>query len=269
MGYYGLGRTELCERFRAGRMPTEEDFISLIESMVNAVDDGFRVSGENGFEIKQMNECSRLASFFATLSERKPEWFVNIRKNGEQGETILNVKTPEMKENETAVTLLGKRSAENPEGASEVRMGVGCVAPQCELDVDGAIASKGRLGYENENLEVVADGEWHDVTEVLTGCQCFEVVAGVGGNEGDGKFALAHAIAVNTFNKNPSINLTQSYSGGRGSKIDFRWKTAANKFDFTLQMRVHHKYDDEGKIKVRYRITKLWYDTQMIGSITK
>ncbi|OWV22799.1 hypothetical protein B7991_01095 [Fibrobacter sp. UWB3] len=269
MEYIGLNRSELKYRFTAGRMPTEEDFMSLIDSMVNAVDDGFRVSEENGLEIKQRRDNSRLASFFSNLAERKPEWFASVRKNIEQGETCLNIKTPEMKEDETAVTLLSKRSAENPEGASEIRMGVGCVAPQSELDVNGVIASKGRLGYENENLEVVADGEWHDVTEVLTGCQCFEIVAGVGGNEGDGKFALAHAIAVNTFNKNPSINLTQSYSGGRGSKIDIRWKTAANKFEFTLQLRVHHKYDDEGKVKVRYRLTKLWYDTQMIGSIGK
>ena len=107
------------------------------------------------------------------------------------------------------------------------------------------------------------------IGEVETTVYAESIVAGVGGNEGDGKFALAHAIAVNTFNKNPSINLTQSYSGGRGSKIDIRWRKGENKYEYTLQMRVRHKFDKTGKIKVRYHITKLWYDTQMIGSIVK
>ena len=40
MEYIGLNRSELKYRFTAGRMPTEEDFMSLIDSMVNAVDDG-------------------------------------------------------------------------------------------------------------------------------------------------------------------------------------------------------------------------------------
>ena len=41
MQYLKLSRKELKERFKAGRMPTEEDFMSLIDSLVNSVDEGF------------------------------------------------------------------------------------------------------------------------------------------------------------------------------------------------------------------------------------
>ena len=268
MEYLKLSRRELKERFKAGRMPTEEDFMSLIDSVVNSIDEGFEVNEENGLQIKQKKDSGRLASFFANLTEHKPQWFLNLRKNLEKNESSLNIKTPSMGAEDTAVTVVGSYS-ENATKKQKPRVGIGNADPQCELDVNGLVASKGRMGYSNNRFEVVADGEWHNVTDVLTGCHCFEVVAGVGGKEGDGKFALAHAIAVNAFNSHPSVNLTQSYSGGRGAKIDIRWRKGQNKYEFTLQMRVRHKYDEDGKIKVRYHITKLWYDSQMIGSITK
>ncbi len=85
MEYLKLSRNELKERFRAGRMPTEEDFMSLIDSMVNSVDEGFTVSEENGLEIKQRRDSSRLMSFFSNLAERNPQWFANVRRNIEKG----------------------------------------------------------------------------------------------------------------------------------------------------------------------------------------
>ena len=267
-GYNLLNRNQLKDRFRAGQMPTQDDFHSLIDSVVNCVEEGFDVDFENGLEIRQKKDSGHLASFFANLTEHMPQWMLGLRKNIEKGECSLNLKTPDMKPEQTAVTVVGS-TADKPGKESTIRVGVGTSTPKCELDVDGIIASKGRIGFENDKFEVVADGEWHDVTEVLTGCQCFEVVAGVGGKEGDGKFALAHAIAVNAFNSNPSVNITQSFSGGRGAKIEIRWKKCEKKYEFTLQIRVRHKYDDAGKIKVRYQLTKLWHDTQMIGSLEK
>lgn len=266
--YLKLCRNDLKERFKAGRMPTEEDFMSLIDSMVNCMDEGFDVTEENGLEIKQKKDGGRLASFFANLAEHKPQWFIDVRKNTEKNESRLNLRTPNLNPEESAMTVVSMRS-EDADIKNKTRVGIGIATPKCALDVNGAIASKGRLGYENDKYDVPADGEWHDVTDVLSGCHCYEIVAGVGGNEGDGKFAIAHAIATNAFNCHPSVKLTHSYSGGRGSRIDIRFCKSKNKYEYTLQLRTHHKYDDSGKIKVRYRLTKLWYDTQMLGSIAK
>ena len=266
MEYLKLSRKELKERFKAGRMPTEEDFMSLIDSLVNSVDEGFDVSEENGLQIKQKKDGGCLASFFANLSEHRPQWLLKLRKDIKKGESSLDIKTPNMLK-DSGVTIVSPTFANREE--SKVRVGVGNAEPQCELDVDGVIASKGRIGAENSKFNVPADGNWHDVTGVLDGCQCFEIVAGVGGNEGDGRFALAHAIAVNVFNEHPTVKITQSYSGGRGSKIDIRWRKCENKYTYTLQMRVRHKFDKTGEIKVRYHLTKLWCDTKMEGSIPK
>ena len=224
MQYLKLSRKELKERFKAGRMPTEEDFMSLIDSLVNSVDEGFDVDEEIGLQVKQKKDSGCLASFFVNLTEHRPQWLLKLRKNVEKGESSLNVKTPNMGSDDTGLTIVSPNNADGAE--PKVRVGVGNAAPRCELDVDGLIASKGR-------------------------------------------FALAHAIAVNVFNEHPTVEITQSYSGGRGSKIDIRWRKGENKYEYTLQMRVRHKFDKTGKIKVRYHITKLWYDTQMIGSIVK
>jgi len=269
MEYMKLSRNELKERFRAGRMPTEEDFMSLVDSMVNSVDEGFVVSEENGLEIKQKKDSSRLMSFFSNLVERKPQWFASIRKNSEKGESSFNLKSTNMNSEESAVTIVNRLPGDCSCESPRTLVGVGKAVPKCELDVNGLIASKGRIGFEDDKYEVAADGEWHDVTDVLTGCQCFEIVAGVGGSEGDGKFALAHAIAVNVFNSRPKVEITQSYSGGRGARIEIRWRKNQGKFDFTLQLRVRHKYQNADKVRVRYKLTKLWYDTQMIESILK
>ena len=270
MEYHKLNRVELRDRFRAGRMPTEDDFMSLIESMVNSVDEGFDVSEDNGLAIRQQKENGRLLSFFSSQTEYDPLWSANVLKNTEKGETSLNLKVPNMGVDESAMTFVGPLPSNVENNSSKVRVGIGCAAPKSELDVNGSIASKGRVGHENEKFEVFADGEWYDVTDVLTGCQCFEIVAGVGGVDGDGKFALTHAIAVNVFNSHPSVNVTQSYSGGRGSRIDIRWqKNKKNKFEFTLQLRVHGKFKNGNKIKVRYHLTQLWFDTQMNGSVIK
>ena len=81
MEYLKLSRRELKERFKAGRMPTEEDFMSLIDSVVNSIDEGFEVNEENGLEIKQKKDNGRLMSFFANLTEHRPQWFMSLRKN--------------------------------------------------------------------------------------------------------------------------------------------------------------------------------------------
>ena len=92
MEYLRLTRAELKERFKAGRMPTEEDFMSLIDSMVNAMDEGFVVSEENGLEIKQKKDNGKLASFFANLAEHQPLWFLNTRKNAEKKRNRIEFK---------------------------------------------------------------------------------------------------------------------------------------------------------------------------------
>lgn len=263
-------REQLKKRFSAGNMPAEEDFHCLIDSVVNSIDEGIVVSEANGMELRPRGDNGCLISLFQDQKTLDYDWSVNIVNNKESKESSLNVNMRLNRDTvKNAVTLVSKRSDNPSMDLPNVNVGIGCNSPKGELDVNGMIASRGRVGYEDEKYKVIADGEWYDVTDVLTGCQCFEVVAGVGGLDGDGRFALTHAIAVNVFNSHPSVNITRSYSGGGGSKIDVRWHKCKNKFEFTLQLRVRSNFKEGKKVQVRYHLTKLWYDTQMNGSIVK
>lgn len=248
-------REKLKSFFREGQMPCEDDFFDLIDSMVNVEDDGFEKTAENGLELSQLTNSGKLMSFYENATEGKPLWQVELRKNVDDAESSnLHVTTPSMDEASCVLTLSGKGS-----------VGIGTRYPESELDVNGTLACNGRMGKENEKLKVVADGKWYDITEQQTGCVAFEVVAGVGGQEEEGRFALTHAIALNVFHGKPSINKTQSYCGGRGARIDIRWVKGSEKYSFKLQLRTRCAY--KSGIVVRYRLTKLWFDNMMVGSL--
>jgi len=253
-----LSREILKDRFKYGSMPCEEDFCDLIDSMVNVEDDGFEKSIDNGLEISQLTDSGKLMSFFENVTEGDPLWQVELRKNSDYEEaSSLHVFSPSQGDSSSVISMVGSPSV--------TAVGVGTRAPECTLDVNGIMACEGRMGKENMELTVAADGEWHDITEQLTGCEAFEVMAGVGGQESEGKFALTHAIAMNVFHGKPSINKTQSYYGGRGSRIDIRWAKGSERYTFKLQLRTHCAYR-EGAY-VRYRLTKLWFDNMMVGSL--
>lgn len=250
-----LNRNVLKSRFRAGQMPCEEDFSDLIDSMVNVEDDGFEKTAENGLEVSQLTDSGKLMSFYENATEGKPLWQVELRRNSsELDHSSLHVTSPNLDGASSVLTLSGGGS-----------VGIGNRHPESELDVNGTVSCAGRMGKENEKLKVVADGKWYDITEQLNGCEAFEIIAGVGDVDGEGRFALTHAIALNVFHGKPSINKTQSYCGGRGSRIDIRWIKGKEKYSYKLQLRTRCAY--KSKVAVRYRITKLWFDNMMAGSL--
>lgn len=250
-----LNRQSLKSRFRTGMMPCEEDFQDLIDSSVNVEDDGFEKTAENGLELSQLTDSGKLMSFYENATEGAPLWHVELRKDSSEIEhSYLHVTTPSTNESSSVMTLSGK-------GA----VGICTRQPECEMDVNGVVSCKGRIGKENEELKVVADGKWHDITEQLTGCEAFEVIAGIGGQDSEGQFALTHAIALNVFHGRPAIKKTQSYFGGRRSRIDIRWAKGDEKYSYKLQLRTHCAY--KSKTMVRYKIMKLWFDNMMVGSL--
>lgn len=251
-----LNRRDLKDRFSEGRMPCEEDFCGLIDSMVNLIDDGFQKTKEEGLKVSQLKDSGTLMSFYENATEGRPLWQMNIRYNNDDGyATNLHFIAPDSKENANVLTL-----------SSSGKVGVGVCMPKHELDVNGVVACKGRIGWENEKLKVPADGEWHNITEQLTGCEAYEVIAGVGDQDGEGRFALTRAVAMNVFGCKPRIDKTCSYCGGRRSRIDIRWVKGSEKHSFILQLRTHCPYS-KNDIFVRYKLTKLWLDNMMEGSL--
>lgn len=251
-------RKTLEAKFKNGRMPSEVAFADLIDSTLNLVDDGFEKTVEDGLRIFQLGD-GKLMSFYQNMATLSSMWFVGIDKATENL-SFGNSSNPH---------ILTLRSVGNDDTESNdvPKMGVGINTdnPRFELDVAGTIACFGRVGRRGE-LAVPADGNWHDITEMLTGCQAYEVVAGVGGKDADGKFALMHAFALNAYNDKSHITYHQAHYGAKCNRLELRWEKGANaeNFEYTLQLRVESSYGD--KIWVNYHITRLWHDPVMYGS---
>lgn len=248
-----LDRNTLRNRFKKGSMPSEQDFGSLIDSMVNILEEGFDRSTNDGLKITQIADSGRLFSFYRDISVDKPLWFVGFGA----GNQALTIGTPDQPNALSLVAPSGDAGAE-----SRVAIGINNPNPSANLDVNGNIAAHGRRGQRGE-LPVPADGDWHDVTAALTGCEIFEVVAGVGGAENDGRYSLLHAVALNAFNDKSSIKNQTTYFGTKCNRIELRWQAAPeqSKFHYTLQMRTRCHWG-EG-VWVRYYLTRLWFDPLM------
>ncbi|WP_292916570.1 hypothetical protein [Nitrosomonas sp.] len=239
-------------------MPSEVAFADLIDSTLNLIDDGFDRTVEDGLKVSQLGD-GKLMSFYQNMATLSAMWSVGIDK-ATTNLSFGNQSNPH-------VLTLSSIGPVDPDSAGAAKMGVGIntAIPRFELDVAGTIASYGRVGQRGE-LAVPADGNWHDVTEMLTGCQAFEVVAGVGGKDADGKFALMHAFALNTYNTKGHITYHQSHYGAKCNRLELRWQNGENveNFEYKLQLRVEASYGDN--IWVNYYMTRLWHDPLMYES---
>lgn len=257
----GIKRDSLKSLFKSGQMPTEKDFSTLIDSMVNQIDEGFDKTADDGLRISQIG-TGKLLSFYENLSVNSPQWFLEM---GPRlfGERSLHVVAQGSQAPTTVLSLVRRSGDEASERGALVAVGVNKRDPRHELDVAGTVRSHGRIGRAGE-MAAPADGKWHDITEPLSGCNALEIVAGVGARDDEeGKYALVHAVAVNAFDGKGNISLTQSNYGSGCSRLMMRWRTPdkADKFRYVLQMRTHCPY--ESGAWIRYHITQLWFDPLM------
>lgn len=238
-------RKTLKNYFGKGRMPSESHFGDLIDSTLNVIDEGFDKSAKDGFKIAQLGDSGKLLSFFENITVKSALWSIRI----DTGTGNLNFDA----ENKKNILTL------SPEG----NVGINKKNPEFELDVEGVVASKGRIGSKQGSIP--ADGKWHDIIDELDGCQAFEVMSGVGGEKKAGKYALLHAFALNTFNAKGKIICHQSHYGSRCNRLQLRWSGKMN--SYSLQLRTGYCFDDG--VLAKYYITKLWFDPFMDESREK
>jgi hypothetical protein len=250
-------RSTLKHFFRHGALPSADQFGDLIDSTVNQVDDGFDKTPENGIEISSLGAHDSLISFFRSARSQNALWTIGYDQDQDK---LLFKKLDPSERPRTVLSL-------SPDG----KVGVNRKDPICALDVGGVVRSEGRLGTAPADRAVPADGRWHDVTDALTGCHAFEVMAGVGKLK-TGRYALMHAIAMNAYNpsglffnflkRKNRIKCHHAYFSDRGNKLQLRW--AGRDREYRLQLRSRCNYG-EG-IFVRYFLTRLWFDEAMEGS---
>jgi hypothetical protein len=292
-------RDTLKKFFTDGALPTSTEFGVLIDSTLNMKDEGFTKSAKNGVEISSLGSSTGLMSFFRDSQPQTPLWSIHFDDNGQQNlifkcnfaEGSGDSVTPES-DNVDVAAGIEPTLTFSPAGW----LGVHTDSPGCELDVNGTLRCATRLGTVPERMiseedsdfpdangmlvdqstPVPADGKWHNITSSMSGCQAIEVVAGVG-KKNTGRYALLHAVALNTFNprglffnfwrwKN-KIKHNQAYYRSRSDKLSLRWSGEQQSYFLQIQTNSDYGLDDQGQpIRINYHITKLWTDPRMARS---
>ena len=260
-------RDTLRSFFGAGMLPTQDHFGDLVDSMLNMSDEGFRKSAENGLEVSTPVGYDALVSFYRDQSMRSPLW--SIAYGGERD--LLAFKAGAA--SATAPGRDGSEPASVLALDARGRVGIGTDAPRTTLDVAGVVASEGRLGrYAAKTLPPpLADGEWHDLTGPLEGCQAFEVIAGAG-RVGGGRFALIHAVALNAYNPRPGwldlfglrrrIRAQGMWFGRRCDQLELRWSGSSGR-QASYRLQVRSRCDYGADVPIRVGVTRLWFDDPM------
>lgn len=244
-------RSTLKNYFEKGRMPSEQQFADLIDSMLNMVDEGFDKSAVDGLKVSQLGENTALISFYHHTDLNRPIWTLTCDRDKGQ--------------------LLIKNSSGQPciLLSADGHVGIGQTMPKYPLDVAGVIAAQGRTG--GIKGLVPADGQWHPILENLTGCQALEVMAGVGKPK-TGRYALVRATALNAFHpsgflmnifsRKNRIHYQHAYYRSRCDRIMLRWQP--NGDAYALALKTKCAYSDD--IRVQYNLTRLWFDNTMAAS---
>jgi hypothetical protein len=229
-------RKTLKKYFKKGCLPSEKEFGYLIDSMLNTIDEGFEKTKEEGLKISSLGKSDKLAGFYRDIEKKSPIWSIEFN---DPGNCLV------FKGRENTVLCL------DPQG----KVGINTDKPQAHLDVEGTIASKGRMGKYKDG-KVPADGKPHTILEGLDGCHAFEIMAGAGGKEKSGQYALVHTFAVNTYNSKGSIADHQAHYGSRCNRIKLWWE--GDPHNYCLKIKTSSCYGDGSAIC--YQITELWFD---------
>jgi hypothetical protein len=260
-------RESLRSYFTDGSLPTQAHFADLIDSMLNMSDEGFTKSVERGFEISAAAGYEALLSFFRDQDPDAPLWSVGF--GGAQGQLLIRSNQPPA--GDVSPDSVPPLWTLDPAG----RVGIRHAQPEAALDVDGVVRSKGRRGSyaRSPAVPLLANGQWQDLTDDLDGCQAFEVTAGAG-RQGEGHFALVHAVALNTynptlgifdfFNRKRGINTTHAFYSRRCDRLQLRWQgTHGRNAVYRLQARTGCDYGNG--IAIKAHVTQLWFDPHMDG----
>jgi len=268
-------RKTLSDNFSEGKLPTQEAFGDLIDSMVNIVDDGFDKSANDGMKVAQLGNDSKLISFYDEITVKTPLWSIAFSTSGYDGgaTNYKNLNFYYGGNNATGLTLANAAwgdAGEENNAEAKIRVGINKNTPEHELDVNGVIASDGRLGREGGNeFRVRADGKWHLIITQLNGCQAFEIMAGVG-KKRSGRYALLHAFALSTFNsKKGNITSHQAHFSSRCDQIDLRWIGETNSYSLEMRTRCSFEQKNDEKVYIRYYTSKLWFDPFMENCVKK
>ena len=260
-------RDTLKKRFGEGEMPSANDFEDLIESVLNIHDDGIAHTERDGLRLTQISGANRVLSLYGAVEEQTAVWALGLDQHRES--LTLDVSRRSGGRDDGRIdpdddgggyAVLTLYAPDGPELGA--RVGINTETPRCELDVDGYVASAGRLGEQGKH-EALADAEWHPIAGPFQGCTALEIVAGAGKRD-SGKYALMHAFALRTFDAKGEFTYHQAHYGSRRHRMQLRWVDDSQiPGNYTLEIRVNCAYGPDTWIQ--YHVTSLWQDAMMSG----
>jgi hypothetical protein len=275
-------------------------FRDLIESTLNMLDEGFDKTDADGLQIRARVDEFGLLSFYRAQDRDAPVWsvaFGALRRDQlvfRHGSVMAKDDPPPLltlDPGQDPAAKSGASQSSRPDARQALdaidagaKLGINTAAPRTRLDVGGTIRAEGRLGREPEQT-LYANGHWQPITGRLTGCQALEVTAGVGYRD-HGRFALLHAVALNTynpgwlsdlFNRKKPIRQQQACYKERCDRLQLRWCPIKDQDGcYELQIRSHCDYlarerakgaiGAEKEVRIRVFLTQLWFDEAMVDS---
>lgn len=259
-------RATLRNFFADGQRPSGKHFGRLIDSMLNMVDEGFSKTPQEGLKIASAVTHHALLSFYRENHQQRL-WSLGFSEQADRLQFCNDL---------AAEPALAMDVRQGDDGNVESRVGINTGRPQHALQVEGVVCMQGRTGGLHPPAVPLANGEWHDITEELTGCQAFEVMAG-SGREGSGRFALVRAVAMNAFNPGASwlsllgwdrkrIRQQHAWYGKRCDRLQLRWAGEGGRHGrYRLQIRTRCDYGKvDGKdVPIHVNLTRLWFDPTM------
>lgn len=301
-GEVGLAtRRELKGFFTPKKPPAAQQFAKLIDSTYNLNYQGFNMSVEHGFEVSTSGEFEGLLGLYVAedsqAGPQAPLWSIKVDEpnksdtHGHPNLTFVPDRAEADRQNVSSADTGTETFAPALTLSRKGGVGVQTKTPDFDLDINGSMSCKTRLGTvplrqvgddgpgEQENVPadqpvpVPADGNWHNITAALGGCQAFEVMAGVGKKD-TGRYALLHAVALSTFNptgwlfnflqlKN-RIKCRHSYYRSRSDKLALRWSGSDRHYFLQIRSNGNYGVGPQGEpVRINYHITKLWIHPMM------
>ena len=123
-----INRKTLKNYFKKGGLPTENNFIDLIDSTINSIDDGIHITKQDGLKLYKSGISSKLLSFFKNPSQKSSDIDFNLDKNDIPGFSIDNPDRTIIKIN------------------NEGNIGINNPKPKYDLDINGELAYHSRTG---------------------------------------------------------------------------------------------------------------------------
>lgn len=242
-----INRQTLKNYFKKGGFATEKHFVDLIDSSLNAVDDGISIKPEHGLKLSPLNLSTRLISFFKKSIQKEPNFTIDLDSDNSKGLAFKNA------ESKTILKF-----------DEDGKIGVNTNLPTYDFDVNGVLGIKSKTGtYINGSAP--ADGKWHTLIDNLDGLNGFEIMASARGKVGSGYYSLSHTIALSTFGGRLSrskIKSTTAFYESFRNKIQLRWVGKIHNYKLEIRTRRNYGIDvNTGTyFNINYNVVQLFLE---------